>query len=156
MLMSPWQRVRTALHLFLAGVRRRMTLGARVAVFDGDRVLLIRHTYVPGWHFPGGGVEPGETAADAARREMAEETGLEAAGPLRLFGLFHNVHEATNRDHVALFVCRAFRVARAFRPNHEIAEIGWFGPDELPADTDPGTRRRVGEIAAGAEPEARW
>lgn len=156
MVMSPWQRVRTAVHLFVAGIRRRMTLGARVAVFDGEKVLLIRHTYVPGWHFPGGGVEPGETSAESAAREMREEAGIEATGPLQLFGFYHNMHEATNRDHVALFVCRRFRVAFAFRPNHEIAEIGWFAPDALPASTDPGTVRRVREILAGAEPEPRW
>jgi ADP-ribose pyrophosphatase YjhB (NUDIX family) len=156
MAMSAWQRVRTGVHLFLAGVRRRMTLGARVAVFDGDRVLLLKHTYIPGWHFPGGGVEPGETAADSAAREATEETGVEPMGPVDLFGLFHNVNEATVRDHVALFVCREFRVAREFRPNHEIAAIGWFGPDELPVDVDPGTARRIAEILAREAPAARW
>ena len=133
-----------------------MTLGARVAVFDGDRVLLIRHTYIPDWHFPGGGVEPGETAAESGAREMIEETGFEATGPLRLAGFFHNVNEATVRDHVALYVCRQFREVKAFRPNHEIAAIGWYGPGELPVDTDPGTARRVAEILSGAEPAARW
>ena len=133
-----------------------MTLGARVAVFDGDRVLLLRHRYIPGWHFPGGGVEPGETAAESGAREVAEETGVEPTGPAALFGLFHNVNEATVRDHVALFVCREFRVAREFRPNHEIAAIGWFGPGELPADVDPGTARRIAEITAGGVPAARW
>ena len=156
MAMSAWQRVRTSVHLFLAGIRRRMTLGARVAVFDGDRVLLLKHTYIPGWHFPGGGVEPGETAAESGAREVVEETGIEPVGPVALFGLFHNVNEATVRDHVALFVCREFRVAREFRPNHEIAAIGWFGPGELPADVDPGTARRIAEITAGAVPAARW
>lgn len=154
--MSGWQRVRTGVHLFLAGVRRRMTLGSRVAIFDGDRVLLLRHTYIPDWHFPGGGVEPGETAAESGAREMVEETGFEATAPLQLFGFFHNVNDATVRDHVALFVCRDVREVKPFRPNHEIAAIGWFGPGELPADTDPGTARRVAEILSGAEPAPRW
>ena len=47
--------------VFLAFARwkRGMTLGVRAACFDGDgRVFLIRHTYVRGWYFPGGGVEP--------------------------------------------------------------------------------------------------
>ncbi len=126
MAMSGWQRLRTGAHLYLVGVRRRMVLGVRVAVLDEERVLLLRHTYLPGWHFPGGGVEPGEAAADAAARETLEETGVSAAEPLQLFGLYHNVHEATNRDHLAFFVCRQFRVERAFRRNVEIAEIGWF------------------------------
>ena len=51
---------------------------ARAIVIQDDAVLLIERcrggrTY---WVFPGGGIEPGETAADAARREVAEETGL--------------------------------------------------------------------------------
>jgi 8-oxo-dGTP pyrophosphatase MutT (NUDIX family) len=133
-----------------------MTLGARVAVFDGDRVLLLRHTYVPDWHFPGGGVEPGETAAESGARETLEEAGIEPKGALSLVGLYHNRNEATVRDHVALYLCREFGVARPFRPNHEIAEIGWFGPDELPANTDPGTARRIAEILSGATPAPRW
>ena len=156
MAMGLRQRITTTVHLFLAGIRRRMTLGARVAVFDGDRVLLLKHTYVPHWHFPGGGIEPGETGADAGSREMLEETGFEATGPLTLLGFYHNLNEATARDHVAVYVCRACRQGRVFQPNHEIAAIGWFGPGEMPIDTDPGTARRVAEILAGAEPASRW
>lgn len=156
MAMGLMQRVTTTIHLFLAGIRRRMTLGARVAMLDGDKVLLLKHTYVPDWHFPGGGIEPGETAAEAGTREMLEETGFEATGPLTLFGFYHNLNEATVRDNVAVYLCRDFREVRAFRPNHEIAAIGWFGPDDLPADVDSGTARRVAEILSAAEPAHRW
>lgn len=133
-----------------------MVLGTRVAIFDGDRILLLRHTYLPGWHFPGGGVEPGEAATDAAAREMNEETGLVASAPLQLSGLFHNVHEATNRDHLALFVCRDFSIGRPFRSNAEIAAIGWYPVDALPPDIDPGTARRIGEIRNGEPAPLRW
>lgn len=151
MKMSRWQRVRTSAHLFVVGVRRRMVLGARAALLDGDRVLLLRHTYMPGWHFPGGGVEPGETAEEAARREAEEESGLRVEGPMTLLGLYLQKHEATNRDHVAVYVGRSFRQVKPFSPNGEIAEIGWFAFDALPEETQPGTARRVAEIAAGTK-----
>jgi hypothetical protein len=55
-----------------------------------------------------------------------------------------------------VYLCRDFRAVRAFQPNHDIAALGWFGPDELPADVDPGTARRVKEILGGTEPASRW
>lgn len=155
-MMSRWHRVRSWLHLFVVGVKRRMVIGARLALVHDGRVLLVRHTYMPGWHFPGGGVEPGETAAEAARREGLEETGFAAEGPLRLHGLFLNASAATNRDHVAVYVATAFRQVRDFRRDAEIAEIGWFAPDGLPEGVDPGTALRVAEIVAGTTPGERW
>jgi 8-oxo-dGTP pyrophosphatase MutT (NUDIX family) len=59
---KPWQRMLSRFYLTVIGIKRRMTLGVRVVLLDGNRVFLIRHTYLPGWQFPGGGVEPGETA----------------------------------------------------------------------------------------------
>ena len=154
--MSRWQKLRTWLHLYVVGVRRRMVIGARLVLVEEGRFLLIRHTYMPGWHFAGGGVEPGETAAEAARREGVKETGYAAEGPLRLHGLFLNANAATNRDHVAVYLATSFRQVRDFRRDAEIAEIGWFAPDELPDGVDPGTARRIAEIVAETTPGERW
>lgn len=153
--MTRWERLRVKVFLFLAGFFRRMTLGVRAALIDGDKVLLIRHTYVPGWQFPGGGIETGENALLSLEREVLEETGMRLTGPATLFGFYHN-RKTSARDHVALYVCRSFAQERVFKPNAEIAEIGWFPLTELPDHTTDGTRRRVREIVEGLDPAPEW
>jgi 8-oxo-dGTP pyrophosphatase MutT (NUDIX family) len=150
------QWLRTRLHLFLVAVRKRLTVGVRGVVLDGDRVLLIRPTYLPGWQFPGGGVEPGETAAAAAAREVLEETGVAVEGQPLLHGLFLHRIAGSARDHVAVYVWRSSRTSRAFRANLEIADCRWFALDALPAELEAGTGRRLREIREGLQPPAAW
>lgn len=136
-----------ALHYYWR-VRRGMTLGARTAVFDdAGRVLLVQHTYVAGWHFPGGGVEPRHTLVETAIKELREETGVIATEDPRLHGIFLNAPFL--RDHVAVFVLRRFEAGPTFAPNLEIKAATFFPVDELPAETTPGTRRRLAEILHG-------
>ena len=131
-------------------------MGAQGVVIDGEeRVLLIRHTYRPGWHFPGGGVEKGETAEDALRRELHEEAGVDVTEPPELFGLYAN-HRAFPGDHIALYVVRSWRQTRVPEPNAEIAEHGFFPWDALPDTTTPSTRARVLEIRALRARSAYW
>ncbi|NRG17599.1 NUDIX domain-containing protein [Rhizobiales bacterium] len=129
-------------------MRRAVTLGVRLAVRDDrGRVLLVRHTYLPGWYMPGGGVDLGETAADAGKRELFEEAGLEATAPLDLFALYHN-RISGRRDHVALFTVSAFKETQsAFRPNLEIAEAAFFDISDLPENVTPSTLRRLDELS---------
>lgn len=154
--LTGWQRLRTRAFLFSAGLARRMTLGVRGVLIEGERVFLIRHTYLPGWQFPGGGVEPGESAEESTAREVLEETGYRLTARPKLFGLYHQRNETTNRDHVALYLCPDFELAYAFRANAEIAEFGWFARDALPAALTTPTRRRIAEIFEGAEVAPRW
>jgi 8-oxo-dGTP pyrophosphatase MutT (NUDIX family) len=152
-------RLKLPPRLFLryARLRRGMTLGVRAVVFDGEgRVLLVRHGYTPGWHFPGGGVEPGETTRDALARELDEEAGIALTGPAELFGLYFSRH-ISRRDHVAVYVCREWRQARQPKvPNLEVVEIGFFAPAALPGGATDGTRRRVNEIVGGQPVTVDW
>ena len=135
---------------------RGMTLGVRGLVLDSDgRVFLIKHSYVSGWHLPGGGVEPGETVLQALERELREEGNIELVGSPRFHGLYFNGH-VSDRDHVALFIVRAFRQSAPPQPNHEIIAHGFFAPDALPEGTSSATRARIAEALSGAPAEDRW
>ena len=147
--------VRRVLHLYWR-LSRGMTLGVRAVVIDDEgRVFLVKHTYISGWHLPGGGVEPGETVHDALARELKEEGNIELTGPPILHGLFLNLR-ISRRDHVALFVVRNFRQPAPPRPDREIMAHGFFAPDALPSDASPGTRARIAEVMAGAPMSRHW
>lgn len=135
---------------------RGMTLGVRAVVLDGEnRVFLIRHTYVPGWHLPGGGVETGETALDALTRELREEACIALDEPPALAGVFFN-KRVSRRDHVLVYVVRRFTVLEEKQPDREIAEAGFFPLDRLPEGTTAATRRRLAEILEGQASSATW
>jgi ADP-ribose pyrophosphatase YjhB (NUDIX family) len=147
--------LRRVFHLYWR-FARGTTLGARAVVLDEDnRVFLIKHSYVTGWHLPGGGVEVGETFGDALRRELMEEGRIELLGEPALHGLFHNSH-VSRRDHVAVYVVRHFRQDRPPEPNREIVASGFFETSALPAETTQGTRLRISEVLEGKTPIATW
>ena len=134
---------------------RGMTLGTRTVVINAaGEILLVRHTYVPGWLLPGGGVERGETIQEAAVREIREEAGVIAGEEPKLLGLYLNDAQFPG-DHVACLVLREFSQER-FQPNTEIAEARFFDPASLPDGTTGGTRRRIAEALGGAIVSWRW
>ena len=134
---------------------RGLTIGTRTMVLrPSGEVLLIRHTYAPGWLFPGGGVERGETVFQAAAREVREESGVVPEEELVLHGIYLNDKQFPG-DHVACFVLRKFS-EEPFSSNLEIAEAKFFPTDALPDDTTRGTRRRINEVLNGAAPTREW
>ena len=133
-----------------------MTLGVRGVVLDGtNKVFLVRHSYISGWHLPGGGVEVGETFLEALRRELMEEGRIELTAEPDLHGLFFNGH-VSRRDHVAVYIVRQFRQDRLPAPNHEIVECGFYDMGALPASTTRGTRLRIAEVLDGQARIATW
>ena len=134
---------------------RPMTLGARAICCDAEgRILLVRHSYAKGWHLPGGGVESGETARQAAIRELAEEGGVEALGTPQLVGFYANKQHFPN-DHVAVFRVDQWRECEAHK-GPEIAERRFFARDALPDGVTPGTKRRLAEVFDGAPISDVW
>jgi len=143
--------------LFFAVSRatRGMTLGVRSVAVDGEgRIMLVKHTYLEGWWLPGGGVDRGEAIGDAAARELLEETGLKATGPGRLVSV-HSNERFFRGDHVLVYRFDAFEVGDLSHRG-EIAEIGWFRPDALPADAHRSTTARLGEMFGGAPVDPLW
>jgi 8-oxo-dGTP pyrophosphatase MutT (NUDIX family) len=147
--------LRRVLHFYWR-FSRGMTLGVRGLVIDGEgRVFLVKHSYVSGWYLPGGGVETGETVLAALARELREEGNIELTAQPALHGVYFN-QRVSRRDHVALYVVRAFRQDAPPAPNREIVAHGFFAPDALPADATRGTRDRIAEVLHGVPVAEQW
>jgi len=147
--------IRRVLH-FHWRFSRGLTIGVRGLVFDAQgRVFLVKHSYVTGWHLPGGGVEHGETLVVALTRELREEGNIELIGPPELYGIYWNRRVAW-RDHVALYVVRSFRQTAPPQPNSEIVAHGFFAPDALPEGTTVSTRARIAEVLGGRDAAEIW
>ena len=135
-----------------------LVLAAGGIVRDGaGRVLLIRRGDNGRWALPGGMMEPGESIAGCAIREVREETGLEVE-PLRLVGIYSDPARGhvilANRDElyvvVAAFECRVLGgTPRA--DGDESLEVAYFDPDALPETLLPTHRMRIQDALAGQE-----
>jgi 8-oxo-dGTP pyrophosphatase MutT (NUDIX family) len=136
-------------------LRRGMTLGVRAACFDDEgRIFLVRHTYVSGWHMPGGGVERRETGLQALHKEIREEGNLVATSVPQLVHVYFN-NRTSDRDHV-LFYRLSVRQTAVKVPDREIAESGFFPLDALPDGTTPATRRRLADLTGDALLDDYW
>ena len=147
--------IRRLLHLCWR-LSRGLTVGVRALVIDPQgRVFLVKHSYIAGWHLPGGGVEIDEPVSVALARELREEGNIELVAAPQLHALYFN-RRASRRDHVALYVVRAFRQIAPPQPDREIVAHGFFAANALPEDTARSTRARIAEVLGGKTTAEIW
>ena len=125
-----------------------LTASARVKDSEG-RIALVRNSWSDGWFVPGGAVEPGETPQEAARREIHEETGLNATvkEPLVVLEQTYRSENADNDWFSALFIVYTASaegdippVSQLGKTDTEIEAAQWF--KSLPDDFHDGTLLR--------------
>jgi len=130
----------------LSRITRGMTLGVRaIARDEHGRFLVVRQSYTKGWIFPGGGVERGESAVEAMKRELVEEAATKALGNITLHGLFSN-HANYPGDYVAVYLVETYEAGQ-WQASLEISARDFLTPDEIAADCSLAMLRRLDELA---------
>ena len=123
---------------------RPIGLGVRMILMQGDEVVLVRHTYMPGWHFPGGYINRWETPLEGAAREAREEAGAELLEPPQFLGILTS-YGGGKSDHVAVYVCRSFKLGEP-TDRYEIAERKLFALDALPPELGRAARKLLWDL----------
>lgn len=150
--MSSWSRL---FHLFFL-ISRPKTLGARCVILnDNEEVLLVKHTYIAGWHFPGGGVDNGETVAAALNREVEQEVSIVFPEPPLLFNIYQN-QERSSWDHIVLYIAHRYRFLEQPTQTLEIECARFFSLSALPVDIERGTYDRIQEIISHHHVSPHW
>ena len=133
----------------LRATLRPVAIGARMMLVKDNSVLLVYHSYMDNWHFPGGGMKRGETALEAACREAYEEAGAIVTGEPRFLGLFTGSTRGRS-DNTAVFACEDFTLQTP-TDRWEIVGRAFFGLDHLPTITSRagtgGSLRSTGRAA---------
>lgn len=124
-----------------------------IALTEDGAVVLVRHSYLRGWHLPGGGQNPGEAPLDAVLRELREEAGMTGHGAATPIARFR---QRPNFRHGVVTLFLVEDVAFRFRPSLEIVEARAFDPADLPAEATPATRARIAEWREGKAPPTNW
>jgi len=129
-------------------LRRPVTHGALVAIWCRGQVLLVRNSYVPYYSSPGGYLHRGETAREAAVRELREEIGVEVK-PEQLVQSLELTHDwEGKRDHVVIFTLELDERPSVQVDHREVVEAFWFSPEQVaPENVFPPLKRVIGEFA---------
>jgi ADP-ribose pyrophosphatase YjhB (NUDIX family) len=122
-------------------------LAVNVAVIHEGKLLLTKREDFETWILPSGGVEAGESLAQAAIRETKEETGLEVA-LTRLVGVYSRLSNMSPA-HIVLFAARPVGGEIKCQPGETIA-VEWFAFHEIPGPLSLGHQRRIKDALEGA------
>lgn len=119
------------------GKTATLKVGCAAAIFDesGEKVLLTRRTDNGQWCLPGGGMDPGESAAEACIREVKEETGLDVS-VTKLIAIYTSPHRVSRYadGNTFQFVSMQFAVAvegGQLGLSDETTEFGYFSQDAI-------------------------
>ncbi len=129
----------------------RFRVSVNAIIQSEDQYLLARRRDIGWWHLVGGGLEHGETIEQGLLREVHEEIGAEVA-IVRLVGVYAKPQK---QEVVLAFLCHLAAGTDEPFTSEEIAEIGWFSPDDLPHPLLPKHRDRLLDAVA-SEREGRY
>ena len=137
----------------------KLDLTVSACIVHEDKVLLLLHTKLKKWLFPGGHVDPNESLDDATVREVKEETGLDfvfsqkspiASMEKRSCALpFHaNVHNVGDHDHYCAYYLGTVKNPNFIR-NHESQDIQWFTLNEVEQLNAPDDIKAMARLVLG-------
>jgi ADP-ribose pyrophosphatase YjhB (NUDIX family) len=122
-------------------------LAVNVAVLHEGKILLTKREDFETWVLPSGGVEAGESFAQAAIRETKEETGLDVE-LTRLVGIYSRVGNVSP-GYMILFAAKPIGGDIKCQPGETI-EVKWFAFDQIPSSLSAGHARRIKDAIEGA------
>jgi len=122
-------------------------LAVNIAVLHEGKILLTQREDFETWILPSGGVEAGESLAQAAIRETREETGLDVE-LTRLVGVYSRLGSWWD-GYMVLFAAKPVGGEIKCQEGETIA-VEWFAFDELPGPLSLGHNRRIRDAIEGA------
>ncbi len=130
------------------------TLGVEIAILLSGQILLTQREDFETWCLPGGDVDAGESAAQAAVREAREETGLDVRLE-RLVGIYSMPRWRAGGAHIVVFAARPAGGSLQLQPSEVIA-ARYFGPDALPEPLFDWHRQHIRDALSGIGGSVAW
>lgn len=121
-------------------------IAVNVAIIQDNKILLTQRDDFETWILPGGGVEDGESIAQAAFRETKEETGLDVE-LTRLVGIYSRLGNVLS-GHIVLFTARPVGGETSCQEGETIA-VEWFPFDRIPSPLSAGHKKRIADAIDG-------